>query len=60
MPVGTAATVKALDPRELHELGAQILLSNTYHLWLRPGRGNSCRSRRIACIYGLEQIDPDR
>ena len=38
MPVGTAATVKALDPRELHEIGAQILLSNTYHLWLRPGR----------------------
>jgi queuine tRNA-ribosyltransferase len=38
MPVGTAATVKSLDPRELQELGAQIILSNTYHLWLRPGR----------------------
>ncbi len=38
MPVGTAATVKALDPSELERLGAQIILANTYHLWLRPGR----------------------
>jgi queuine tRNA-ribosyltransferase len=38
MPVGTAATVKALTPAEVRELGAQILLANTYHLWLRPGR----------------------
>ncbi|MBC5810075.1 MAG: tRNA guanosine(34) transglycosylase Tgt [Candidatus Eremiobacteraeota bacterium] len=38
MPVGTAATVKALTPADLRELGAQIVLSNTYHLWLRPGR----------------------
>ncbi len=37
MPVGTAATVKGLTPRDLRELGAQIILSNTYHLWLRPG-----------------------
>jgi queuine tRNA-ribosyltransferase len=37
MPVGTAATVKALTPRDLRELGAQIILANTYHLWLRPG-----------------------
>lgn len=37
MPVGTAATVKALSPEELEELGAQIILSNTYHLFLRPG-----------------------
>jgi queuine tRNA-ribosyltransferase len=37
MPVGTVATVKGIAPRELHELGAQIILSNTYHLWLRPG-----------------------
>lgn len=36
-PVGTLGTVKALDPRDLHELGVQILLSNTYHLCLRPG-----------------------
>lgn len=37
MPVGTYGTVKAMDPRELTELGAQIVLGNTYHLWLRPG-----------------------
>ena len=37
MPVGTAATVKAMTPRELEEIGAQIILSNTYHLHLRPG-----------------------
>ncbi len=36
-PVGTAATVKALTPVQLHELGAQLVLSNTYHLYLRPG-----------------------
>jgi queuine tRNA-ribosyltransferase len=36
-PVGTQGTVKALDPRDLRDLGVQILLSNTYHLYLRPG-----------------------
>lgn len=37
MPVGTQATVKGLTPRELLEIGAQCVLANTYHLWLRPG-----------------------
>ncbi|MGI6765750.1 MAG: tRNA guanosine(34) transglycosylase Tgt [Lentihominibacter sp.] len=37
MPVGTAATVKAMRPEQVEELGAQIILSNTYHLYLRPG-----------------------
>jgi queuine tRNA-ribosyltransferase len=37
MPVGTAATVKAMRPEEVKELGAPIILSNTYHLYLRPG-----------------------
>jgi queuine tRNA-ribosyltransferase len=37
MPVGTQATVKALDPRELVEMGTQIILGNTYHLYLKPG-----------------------
>jgi queuine tRNA-ribosyltransferase len=37
MPVGTQGTVKALDPRELLEMGTQILLGNTYHLMVRPG-----------------------
>jgi queuine tRNA-ribosyltransferase len=39
MPVGTQASVKALDPRELIEMGTQILLGNTYHLSIRPGLG---------------------
>ncbi len=37
VPVGTQATVKAVSPRDLKEMGAQIVLSNTYHLHLRPG-----------------------
>ena len=37
MPVGTRGSVKAVSPRELDELGAQIILGNTYHLFLRPG-----------------------
>src|ERR1039457_5089483 len=37
MPVGTQASVKALDPRELRKMGTQIILGNTYHLNLRPG-----------------------
>lgn len=37
MPVGTLATVKGLSPEELQTMGADIVLSNTYHLWLRPG-----------------------
>jgi queuine tRNA-ribosyltransferase len=37
MPVGTYGTVKAMSPEELVGLGAQLVLSNTFHLWLRPG-----------------------
>lgn len=37
MPVGTQATVKTLSPHEVEATGARIMLSNTYHLWLRPG-----------------------
>ncbi|MBM3879243.1 MAG: tRNA guanosine(34) transglycosylase Tgt [Verrucomicrobia bacterium] len=37
MPVGTQASVKALDPRELLEMGTQVVLGNTYHLTIRPG-----------------------
>jgi queuine tRNA-ribosyltransferase len=37
MPVGTYGTVKAMSPAELRELGAQVVLGNTFHLWLRPG-----------------------
>jgi len=39
MPVGTQATVKAVTPENLIELGAEIILANTYHLFLRPGHG---------------------
>ena len=37
MPVGTQATVKGMSPEELKEIGAGIILANTYHLWMRPG-----------------------
>ena len=37
MPVGTQATVKTMAPEEVKDMGADIILSNTYHLWLRPG-----------------------
>src|SRR5215813_9003255 len=36
-PVGTQATVKAVEPRELREVGATLVLANTYHLYMRPG-----------------------
>ncbi|MBQ7223371.1 MAG: tRNA guanosine(34) transglycosylase Tgt [Erysipelotrichaceae bacterium] len=37
MPVGTAATVKFISPEELYDMGAGVILANTYHCWLRPG-----------------------
>ena len=48
MPVGTAATVKGLTQRALAELGVQILLGNTYHLYLRPGHE---RIRRLGGLH---------
>jgi queuine tRNA-ribosyltransferase len=50
MPVGTNATVKALDPADLRTVGASIILSNTYHLYLRPGH------ERIARLGGLHRF----
>ncbi len=50
MPVGTRATVKAMTPEELKDLGAQIILGNTYHLHLRPGEDV------IAELGGLHQF----
>ncbi len=47
MPVGTAATVKTLDPRDLRALGAGIVLANTYHLFLRPGHERVKRLGRL-------------
>ncbi|MEK6721654.1 MAG: tRNA guanosine(34) transglycosylase Tgt [Chloroflexota bacterium] len=50
MPVGTNAAVKALDPQDLREVGASIILSNTYHLYLRPGH------ERIERLGGLHRF----
>jgi queuine tRNA-ribosyltransferase len=50
MPVGTNATVKALSPDDLREVGASIILANSYHLYLRPGH------ERIARLGGLHRF----
>ncbi len=50
MPVGTLGSVKALSPEDLCEAGAQIILGNTYHLYLRPG----CEV--VACFSGLHRF----
>ena len=50
MPVGTQATVKALTPEDLREIGVEIILSNTYHLFLRPGH------ERIQRLGGLHRF----
>jgi queuine tRNA-ribosyltransferase len=50
MPVGTAATVKAMYPGDVRALGADVVLSNTYHLMLRPG------ADRIAALGGLHRF----
>lgn len=50
MPVGTAATVKAMRPEEVAATGADIILANTYHLMLRPG------AERIAALGGLHRF----
>ena len=50
MPVGTAATVKAMKPESVRQTGADILLGNTYHLMLRPG------AERVARLGGLHKF----
>ena len=50
MPVGTQGTVKAMSPAELHEVGAQVVLGNTYHLHVRPGE------KLIHRLGGLHQF----
>jgi queuine tRNA-ribosyltransferase len=50
MPVATQASVKSLTPKQVDELGAEILLSNTYHLMLRPG------ADRVAALGGLHRF----
>ena len=53
MPVGTYGSVKAMNPQNLHDIKAQIILGNTYHLWLRPRFGSHRTIRRPARIYRL-------
>ncbi len=50
MPVGTAASVKSLTPSDLKEIGAQIILANNYHLYLRPG------SKTIKKLGGIHEF----
>ena len=50
MPVGTAATVKAMKPADVCASGADIILGNTYHLMLRPG------AERVAKLGGLHRF----
>src|SRR4029453_3798876 len=50
MPVGTAATVKAMKPEAVRATGADIILGNTYHLMLRPG------AERVARLGGLHKF----
>src|SRR5205814_2320937 len=50
IPIGTAATVKAMYPDQVRALGADIILANTYHLMLRPG------AERVARLGGLHRL----
>ena len=60
MPVGTYGTVKAMAPNELEEIGAQIVLGNTFHLWLRPGRRSDRRASGPPPLHGLAAAAPHR
>ncbi len=55
MPVGTLGTVKALCPRDLHEAKAQIILGNTYHLYLRPGDDLVARHGGLHAFMGWDK-----
>ena len=60
MPVGTHGAVKALTPDQVRATGAEIVLANTYHLALRPGRGARREARRAARVHALGRPDPHR
>src|SRR5262249_57347783 len=55
MPVGTNATVKALSPDDLREVGASIILTNTYHLYLRPGHERIARLGGVHAFMGWDR-----
>ena len=54
MPVGTYGTVKGVTPRSLEEMGAQIILGNTFHLWMRPGLDVM---KALGGLHGFERWD---
>ena len=60
MPVGTAATVKAMKPGDVAAAGADIILGNTYHLMLRPGAERVARLGGLHAFMGWVAADPDR
>ena len=60
MPVGTQGSVKALDPRELREMGTQIILGNTYHLNIRPGLDIIRAAGGLHRFMNWDAADPDR
>ena len=60
MPVGTYGTVKAMSPAELKEIGAQIVLGNTFHLVAAPRARCHRRAWRAASLHGLAAADPHR
>src|SRR6186713_2293139 len=55
MPVGTAATVKAMKPADVRASGADIILGNTYHLMLRPGAERVARLGGLHAFMGWER-----
>jgi hypothetical protein len=59
-PVGTQANVKTLEPRDLHEAGAQLILANTYHLYLRPGHALIERFGGLHAFMRLGRAHPHR
>src|SRR6266700_3043487 len=58
IPVGTQATVKGLSAEDLAEIGAQIVLSNTYHLHLRPGEDVVANAGGLAAFMGWSSQTP--
>jgi glutathione S-transferase len=60
MPVGTYGTVKAMSPAELEAMGAQVVLGNTFHLWLRPGLEVIEAHGGLAPLHGMEAAHPNR
>src|SRR5918911_627866 len=55
MPVGTQATVKSMTPDQLRDLSVEILLSNSYHLFLRPGHETVAHLGGLHCFMGWDR-----